>query len=314
VSSPAGKSKRWRIYYPTKTRQCFCRKLILTTLAAEKFSALKKINITKASGELAPFSLKKLRKSLRKAGAAPAVVDQIVAGIERELYPGMGTGQIYDRAFQMLREHSTHLAARYKLKKAIMELGPSGYPFEEFIGALLYRQRFDVRVGAIAQGRCVTHEIDVMATRNAEKIMVECKYHNQSGFLCDVKIPLYVHARFQDVAAGMSDKGQNSRFEGWVVTNTRFSDDAIRFGECAGLKLVGWDYPARGSLREMIDKQKLYPLTCLTTLTEREKNLLLGQNLVLCTDLMDREDMLQRVRIASERIPGILKECRNLCE
>lgn len=286
--------------------------MFFTTIVAENFPALKKINITKASGEIVPFSLKKLRKSLRKAGATPVIINDIVAQIEQDIYPEMPTGEIYNRAFQLLQEQSAHLAARYKLKKAIMELGPSGYPFEQFVGALLYARRFDVQVGVILEGRCVNHEIDVLAKRGDEKILVECKYHNQSGFLCDVKISLYVHARFQDIAAGMSDQGKTSRFEGWIVTNTRFSDDAIRYGECAGLRLTGWDYPAKNSLKDLIDKERLYPLTCLTTLTGHEKQLLLDQNLVLCADLLNRQDLLERIRVSAARIPGIVKECQHL--
>ena len=274
------------------------RKMIIEYHCGGKNPALKKFRVTKASGAVVPFSLKKLRKSLRKAGASPEVVNNIIVEIERDIYPGISTGEIYNRAFQLLQEHSTHLAARYKLKKAIMELGPSGYPFEQFVGALLYRQRFEVQVGAMMEGRCVRHEIDVIATQNRERILVECKYHNQSGFLCDVKISLYVDARFRDLAAGMSERGEDNRFQGWIVTNTRFSDDAIRYGECAGLRLVGWDYPSKGSLRDMIDREALYPLTCLTTLTEHEKKLLLDQNLVLCDDLVSREDLLKRIRIA----------------
>ena len=276
-------------------------------------TALKNIQITKASGETTSFSLKKLRKSLRRAGATPALINDIVVDIQAEIYPGISTGEIYSRAFRMLQEHSSHLAARYKLKNAIMELGPSGYPFEQFVGALLYYQKFDVQVGIILDGRCVRHEIDGLAVRGKEKILVECKYHNQSGFLCDVKIPLYVHARFQDVAAGMSARGESPHTQGWIVTNTRFSDDAMRYGACAGLHLIGWDYPSKGSLKDLIDREKLYPLTCLTTLSEHEKKMLLEQNLVLCSDLLRRDDLLRRIHISEGRIPGILDECRNLC-
>lgn len=274
---------------------------------------MKKIYLTKSTGEVAPFSVKKLRRSLQRAGAHPELVNDIVFEIQKGLYEGITTGEIYAKAFELLGESSAHLAARYKLKKAIMELGPSGYPFERYIGELLRNRQFDIELGKIVEGRCVTHEIDVTALRGDEKILIECKYHNRSGFLCDVKVSLYVHARFQDVAAGLESRGENSRFDGWLVTNTRFSDDAARYGACAGMYLLGWNYPFQNGLKEMIDQERLYPLTCLTTLTEREKSRLLEQNIVLCSDLLRRDDLLTKIPVAQERIQGVLNECRSLC-
>ena len=46
---------------------------------------------------------------------------------------GMTTHMIYQWVYNYLREHTDSLAARYKLKKAFMELGPSGYPFEQLV-------------------------------------------------------------------------------------------------------------------------------------------------------------------------------------
>ena len=290
--------------------------MTFTTIAVDKSQFLlhvKRIYITKSSGKEVPFSLKKLRKSLHKSGAPHRIVNEIALEIQKELYSGISTEEIYARAFELLRESSTHLAARYKLKKAIMELGPSGYPFERFVGDLLHNRNYRIQLGNIMEGRCVNHEIDVTARRDNDTILVECKYHNHSGFLCDVKISLYVHARFQDVAAGLTGRDKNAVFHGWLVTNTRFSDDAIRYGECVGMHLISWDYPLKGSLKEMIDHERLYPLTCLTTLSGHEKNRLLEQGVVLCRDLMGREDLMANVPISSNRIQGILQECRDLC-
>lgn len=270
--------------------------------------------VTKSSGEVAPFSVKKLRRSLQRAGAHPQLVNDIVVEIHNGLYEGISTGEIYARAFELLGASSTHLAARYKLKKAIMELGPSGYPFERYIGELLRIRKFDIELGTIVEGRCVTHEIDVTASRGEEKILVECKYHNRPGYLCDVKVSLYVHARFQDVAAGLDSRGENGRFKGWLVTNTRFSDDAARYGACAGMYLLGWNYPFQKGLKDMVDQEGLYPLTCLTTLSGHEKSSLLEQNIVLCSDLLRREDLLIKVLVPPQRIQGVLNECRSLCK
>src|ERR1700752_3212138 len=159
----------------------------------------KDIFITKASGELVPYSEEKLQHSLMKAGATDAQVKEILHDISGKLYPGISTKKIYRLAFNNLRNSSGPLAAKYHLRRAIMELGPSGYPFENFIGELLKHLGYIVSVGEVVKGNCVNHEIDVIAHSNNHHFMIECKYHNQQGIICDVKIPLYIQSRFKDV-------------------------------------------------------------------------------------------------------------------
>lgn len=273
------------------------------------------IIITKASGEQVPFSYEKLKKSLENAGATKQLAETIAEEIGPRLHAGISTKKIYRFAFNMLRERSAHLAAKYHLKRGIMELGPSGYPFERFISEILKHKGYAVRVGEIVQGKCVNHEIDVIAEQDHHHFMVECKYHNHPGTITDVKIPLYVQARFKDVeAAWVKLAGHASKFhQGWIVTNTRFTHDAIQYGTCAGLFLLGWDFPKKGSLKELIDDSGLYPLTCLTTLTKTEKAGLLAKGIVLCKDIVENENYLSDVITKPGRIKLIVAEARQLC-
>ncbi|WP_339924271.1 restriction endonuclease [uncultured Cyclobacterium sp.] len=275
----------------------------------------KTVLITKASGEKAPFSSTKLRQSLEKAGAVSAVIDRIVSEIEAQLVDGMSTKKIYSQAFSMLRKYSKPVAGRYKTKQAILELGPSGYPFEKFIGEILKHQGYRTKVGVIIQGHCVTHEIDVEAEKDNKHFMVECKFHNRQGYKCDVKIPLYIKSRFEDVKKQWQKrKDHATKFhQGWVVTNTRFTEDAIQYGKCSGLILIGWDYPQQGSLSERINLSGLHPITCLTTLTKSEKQQLIDKMVVLCKELCDKPKMLNEIGITDKRIRGILKEGNEIC-
>ena len=197
-----------------------------------------------------------------------------------------------------------------------MELGPSGYPFEKYIAAILYHQGYMVKVGEIIKGKCVNHEIDVIAEKENQHFMIECKYHNQLGTISDVKIPLYIQARFKDVeAAWMLLPGHGTKFhQGWVVTNTKFSSDAVQYGACAELKLLGWDYPMKEGLKDIIDKSALYPITCLTTLRKAEKIYLLEKNIVLCMEVCENPHWLKEAGISNERIKGILEEGNSLCK
>ncbi len=271
--------------------------------------------ITKASGEKSPFSEEKVRKSLRKSGADNEQIELIIQEIRNRLYEGMSTRAIYKIAYSLLKSGSRHHAARYHLKYAIMELGPSGFPFEKFIAELLKADGYKTRTGQILQGKCVTHEIDIIAEKEQHQLLVECKYHNQQGISCNVKIPLYIHARFNDIEAHSLKKnaGNSKQRQGWIVTNTRFTADAIQYAGCSGLKLLGWDHPFGKGLKDRIDHQRIYPITCLTSLTSVEKQKLLELEIVLCSELLKRTDLLKSIGIKTIRTATVLNEANQLC-
>ncbi len=273
------------------------------------------ILITKASGEEVVFEAEKLRNSLAKAGANDETIARILYQIESQLYNGMSTKKIYQLAFGMLKKQSRPTAARYKLKHAIMELGPTGYPFEQFIGEVFKDQGFHVQVGVIEQGHCVTHEVDVLGEKDNRRIAVECKYGNRSEKKVDVRVPMYIHSRFRDLSREWhkSPAHKDKQHEGWIVTNTSFSEDAIRYGVCAGLHLIAWDFPKKGNLKDMIDYCHLHPITSMTSLTQKEKQGLLGGGIVLCRDLVGNRQVLESVMIPHARIRQVLDEAAGLC-
>lgn len=275
----------------------------------------KAISILKMSGEKADFNESKLRSSLERSGASDLVIRQVIDKVKASLYDGITTKEIYKKAFGLLRKISRPTAARYKLKKAIMELGPTGFPFERFVGKILSAEGYRTQVGVILKGDCVKHEVDVIAEKDNQHFMVECKFHSDQGRFCDVKIPLYIHSRFLDVekAWKKQDGHENKFHQGWVVTNTRFTTDAIQYGTCAGLMLLSWDFPKKGSLKERIDSAGLHPLTCLTTLTKFEKQKLLERDKVLCMELCDNPELLKSIGINENRHKKILNEAHGLC-
>lgn len=275
----------------------------------------KAVQIIKASGKKVVFDSKKLEHSLNRSGASETIIQQILSEVSDLLYEGISTKDIYKKAFGLLRKSSRSTAARYKLKKAIQELGPTGYPFENFVGEILSHQGFTTQVGVVVQGHCVKHEVDVVAEKKEKHFMVECKFHSSPGRYCDVKVPLYIQSRFKDVEKQWKKQpGHDTKFhQGWIVTNTRFTTDAIQYGNCVGLQLISWDFPKEGSLKERVDISGLHPLTCLTTLTKKEKQVLLSKDKVLCMDLCKEPTLLDEVGIKKNRINSILKEAGELC-
>ena len=202
------------------------------------------INIIKHSGDIVPFDVDKLKNSLRRAQASEDVIQQIAGQIQSVIYDGITTKKIYQMAFKMLKGKSRVSASKYKLKKALMELGPSGFPFEKLVGKIMEQEGFSTQVGVIVQGNCVQHEVDVIALKDNNHYMIECKYHSDQGRFCNVKIPLYIHSRFLDVERKWEhQKGHEAKLhKGGVYTNTRFTTDAIQYGKCVGLS--GFSVPA----------------------------------------------------------------------
>jgi hypothetical protein len=274
------------------------------------------INITKASGLKVPFNKGKLKQSLLRSGANSEQADEVVTEIMEMLVEGMSTRKIYKTAFRLLRNVSRPMAARYKLKHAIMELGPSGFPFEQFVAELLKHKGYKTQVGVIVKGHCVNHEVDVIAEKDKHHFMIECKFHNRQGYSSDVKIPLYIQSRFLDVETSWKQlDGHAEKFhQGWVVTNTRFSEDAAQYGRCMNMNLVGWDYPKNNGLKDWIDGSGLHPVTCLTTLTQKEKQQLLDRKIVLCKTMHHNHTVLQSIGIGSPRLEKVMDECSALCE
>ena len=272
----------------------------------------KSISITKASGVQDIFSSEKLKSSLKKSGADDNTINNILLEIESKLYDGISTKKIYQTAFSMLKKGSKSNAGRYNLKRAIMALGPSGFPFEKYVAALFKWQGYKVQTQLFLKGACVTHEIDVLSENEDHFLLTECKYHNSLGIVSNIKIPLYIHSRYRDVLSNWH-KTSAKPLKCCVVTNTKFSADAIQYGVCVGLQLLGWDYPYNKSLSNLIDESGLYPVTCLTSLTNKEKATVLNEGFVICKDLLKKEETFQRMGISQVRIPHILSEINSLC-
>ena len=273
------------------------------------------IEILKSSGERAKFSLDKLRKSLKHSGDDHNLVEQIVDQLKDELYEGISTNEIYNRAYSLLKKNKSIFASKYKLKKAIYELGPTGFPFERFVAAILEYSGYHTSVDQIMNGICVTHEIDVVAEKNGTVTVIECKFHSEEGRYCNVKIPLYIHSRYNDVKGHWATKKNEHREldKGWVVTNTRFTSDASTYGKCAGLYLLSWDLPLNDGLKDRIDHLGLYPITVSTLLSNREKQFLLSRDVVLCRQLWKDKFFLDHLGISSTRKEKILNEIKQLC-
>ncbi|MEX0917485.1 MAG: ATPase [Candidatus Paceibacterota bacterium] len=268
--------------------------------------------IKKADGTEEAFQPEKLRYSLTRSGASEASIEEVLKKITSEINDGDSTGQIYRKAFGLLKKLEKPAASRYSLKRAVLSLGPTGFPFEVFVARIFEEKGYRVRVGEVLDGKCTTHEVDLVARKENECIFGELKFHNRAGTKSDVQVALYVYARFHDLQEGVAvPKG--CRATGLLLTNTKFTKNTIHYSKCAGLEVISWSHPREGNLQDLIEETKVYPLTCLTSLSNKEKLHLLEKNVVLSKALKEKRQEMKEAGLSDKKIAEALEEADVLC-
>lgn len=274
-----------------------------------------KIKVTKASGKVEDLNSNKLRDSLIRSGADREQADAIIETIIYDSPPYTNTKKIYGLARKYLRQINHASGLRYSLKKALFRLGPSGYPFEKYIGEILKNYDYGVEIGSLVNGKCIKHEIDVLAVNDKEVLTVECKYRNNGGSTIDVKTAMYVHSRFRDLESVIKTVYPGKSFRGMLITNTRFTTDAIQYAECTGMDLKSWRYPETGGLQEMVEEKKLYPVTVLSGVRSRLIKTLFDNDIILLKDLavMKTETMMKMLSLNAKKSQSLKRQADELC-
>ena len=274
------------------------------------------ITITKSDGKTELFDEQKLIISLTRAGASPDAVSDVVEEVEKEMKDGMSTADIYRRAFELLRKHSLPSAIKYSIRRAILELGPDGFPFEKFVARIFKMWGYETLTDQVLLGTCVDHEVDVVAWKDNDLAMVEAKYHNEFGMKSDLKVALYVKARYDDLSQTDFDFGGKKRRLGtrWLATNTKFTDKAIKYSECNNVKLLGWNHPFKGNLHELITENGLHPISCIGSLTRDQKKDLVGRNVLACIDIIARPAILSEIGVKGLDAEKVLTEAQIIIE
>ncbi len=271
------------------------------------------IYVTKASGSKEKFDPGKIRRTLLRSGASDETVARILEEIEKGLYDGITTRKLYAKVQRLLKKEPA-AAMRYDLKRAIMRLGPSGYPFETFVGEVLREHGYKIKLRQKLNGKCVLHEVDIVASIHGEgktsRFMVECKYHNSPGTYIELKEALYTHARFLDF------QGSDHHFDGaWLTCNTRSSSEVVKYAKCVGLKLLCWRHPRGRGLEALIEKKDLYPITILKSIDSRSLEKLSKANYLLAKDLLKHDfgEIKKKTGLGSAELQKLIKEAGEIC-
>ncbi len=261
------------------------------------------VNVLKANGIAEPFSEEKLRDSMTRTGISSTEQNKVISNLKSNLHENIPTSEIYEHITRSLQNKSYLIKLRYTLKQAIMALGPTGYPFEDYVSEILKSKGYLTQVRSILTGKCVNHEIDVIAEKaGTEKLMVEAKFHNAPGIHTEVHVSLYTKARFDD----LKEKYQFDR--AWLFTNTKITPDALAFALCVNMGVVSWSYPQNESLRDLVEKERLYPITILSSLSQAQKQLLLDSHTVLVKEMLKNNECLDLLGIQTDKKEQIIEE------
>ena len=273
------------------------------------------LKITKADGTVEYFKLEKLRRSLRRSGASPDEVNRVIAALTPTLREGITTQEIYRNAFKLLHGSGSPVAARYSLRRALFNLGPTGFPFEKFLGRLFALDGYTTETGRIIPGKCAEHEIDIAAYKDDHSFVAEAKFHARPGIKSDLQVAMYSYARLMDLREKkICHQDICGIKEFWLITNTKFTSAARDYGTCVGLKLLSWDFPKNNNLHDRIQRAGVYPITVLQGLSAKQARTLIERDIILCSDLVNKPHILKILHLPKRRYESILNEARDLCK
>jgi hypothetical protein len=257
------------------------------------------LQIVKSSGETQPFSVKKLKRSFERCGLKTRDCDSVIQKLKPQLKQGMTTKNLYSKAYRLLHKTSPMAAVLYSLKRALFELGPTGYHFEDYMAKYAQELGYETEVRKILQGEAVTHEVDVLAHKKKGTVLMECKFHNHQGKKNDIKLVLYVKARFDDLKNGKTPYRFN---ELWIASNTSFTQDALKFAQFHNIQLLGTNSPKDENLLSQIERMKLYPITSLKRLTSNHITALLDRGIFLVKELVNEPEAMRRIGMDDHEI------------
>lgn len=269
--------------------------------------------VIKADGTQEEFKPEKLRSSLRRAGAEQNEIEHVIEVVEQNKTPHLTTQMIYRQAFELLRQSAKPVAAKYSLRRALFGLGPTGFPFEDFVARVFEAEGYSTKTRLSIQGKCALHEIDVAGYRKDHSFVAEAKFHAQPGTKSDLQVALYSYARYLDLKAHpVCDEDTCGVVSMYIVTNTKFTRAAIDYAKCSGIELLSWGYPFENSLQDRVDRFGTYPITVLNTLSQTEKAALLQAGVILCMDIVKNPEVLSQNRVAEHKRGAVLEEAREL--
>ena len=250
--------------------------------------------VTKFDGRKQEFQKGKIIRTCMRMHATRDQAEKIAKRIEKEAYDGITTRKVLKMIFRYIKEYRPEIRHEIDLREAISLLRPKP-DFEVFVQLLLEELGYEVLPNQMLRGKCVNHEIDAVAKKGDETILVEVKHHFNHHTYTGVDVCFVAQARLEDLAIGYNLGYNRFKFNKvLIVCNTKFSNHAIRYARCKGMRHMGWKAPPDHALEQVIEERKLYPITFLKGLDRRNENRFGNNGIVLLRQLVENDfDELQ---------------------
>jgi len=263
---------------------------------------MREVRVRKADGRFEPFDRRKVIRTCMKLRIGRIEAERIADKISKIVYDGIPTNEILSAIYEEVKKIRPEYEHAHDLREAISMMRPKP-DFEYFIGITLSSLGYRVESARIVDGRCIEHEIDGIAMKNDEVLMIEVKHHVNPHTYTGLDVFLAVHSTLRDLMDGYRLGLHRYPFTAALVAcNTKISQHAERYARCVGIRYMGWRYPRAFALEDLITTHKLYPLTMLKILKRDHVERLGDRGIVTLKQLIDIDvDRLTEILEISEK-------------
>ncbi len=259
-------------------------------------------------GSKQPFDRNKLVRTGLRMRLSEQEAEELAAKIESKAYNGIPTKKILQIFFTYVKAYRPHFKYLINLRDAITQLRPKP-DFEQFVSQIIFDQGYDVVTNKIVPGKCVEHEVDVIATKPTETLYVEVKHHALAHTFTGVDVFLEANSTFEDLKDGFFEGRHSYNFtKPMVVCNTKISDHAKRYADCRGIAHLGWRDPENRGLEFLIEEQKSYPITSLRILDANSQQKLGDLGIVTLKQLIQQNFnvLLRKTKIPKNKLENLV--------
>ena len=271
-----------------------------------------RVYVTKADGTRQLFDREKVVRTCLRMGASRKIADDVAEKVESNLYDGISTSKILQMTFRLLRRYKPAIRHLLDLRKGL-SLMDSKPEFETFVQILLAHSGFEVTPNRLLTGRCVKHEVDAIARKDGVTYFVEAKHHVNYHTLTGLDESRIARAVLEDVTEGFELGKSSLKIDrAMIVTNTRYSEHASRYGKCRNILQIGWSSPTDLCLQNMVEVKNLYPLSCLRDMKRETKTKLVNSGIVLLKQLFEEKTstLARRTGVPKETLKQIIEKAK----
>jgi hypothetical protein len=265
--------------------------------------------VIKADRSEQAFKREKIINTILRVGVKEPVAEQIADEIEEQCYDGIPTRKILEMLFDELKPYKPIIAFRNNLRKSISLLR-SKPDFEFFIQKLLEEMGYTVTPNCICQGKCVEHEIDAVAKKNEETLLVEIKHHKNEHTMTDLETCRGMRAKFEDLTEGFQEGVHPFPFsKAMIICNTKLTKHALRYARCRNIDHLNWY-----ELEKLIEERNFYPITLLKGPKKKERDKLINEKIITLRQLVesDAEQLAKKLNLKKEIIDNWISKSKEI--